>query len=205
VMFVDVGGDRALEFIAAMAKAPALASRPLYLADGSKNEGLLDPKLAADVRTIIYDQTFGTVAAAPEGPLFDVFQASYKSEFGGTDPANSAFTANGYDAAYLGAAALVYAAQTGAAFDGLGIAEGLARLVPGGPKVDVGKTQWGALKGYLTSGERKADITGISGALDFDASTGEAPAPIEIWQPTTLSTACNGKPPCFRRLAVVTP
>ncbi|MBM4375609.1 MAG: ABC transporter substrate-binding protein [Deltaproteobacteria bacterium] len=205
VMFVDVGGDRALEFIAAMAKAPALASRPLYLADGSKNEGLLDPKLAADVRTIIYDQTFGTVAAAPEGPLFDVFQASYKSEFGGTDPANSAFTANGYDAAYLGAAALVYAAQTGAAFDGLGIAEGLARLVPGGPKVDVGKTQWGALKGYLTSGERKADITGISGALDFDASTGEAPAPIEIWQPTMLSTACNGKPPCFRRLAVVTP
>jgi ABC-type branched-subunit amino acid transport system substrate-binding protein len=205
VMFVDVGGDRALEFIGAMAKAPPLASRPLYLADGSKNEGLLDPMLAAEIRTIIFNQTYGTVAAAPEGPLFDVFKASYKSEFGGTDPANSAFTANGYDAAYFGAAGLVYAAHTGAAFDGRGIAKRLARLVPGGPSIDVGKTSWGALKGYLTSGERKADVTGISGALDFDASTGEAPAPIEIWQPTMLSTACNGKPPCFRRLGVVTP
>lgn len=205
VMFVDVGGDRALAFIGAMATNPAIALKPLYLADGSKNEGLLDPKLSAEVRSIIFERTVGTVAATPEGPLFNVFQASYKAAFDGVDPANSAFTANGYDAAYLGAAALVYASQNGTAYDGRGIAEGLSRLGAGGPPVDVDKTKWGELRSHLTTGGRRADVTGISGALDFDAATGEAGAPIEVWQPTTLASSCNGKPPCFRRLTVVTP
>jgi hypothetical protein len=36
-------------------------------------------------------------------------------------------------------------------------------------------------KGGLSSGARTIDIEGTSGHLDFNASTGEAPGPVEIW------------------------
>lgn len=204
LMFVDIGGDRAIEFITEMQKVPALASLPLYLADGSKNEALLDPKLSAPIRTIVFEQTVGTVAAAPEGFAFNVFQSSYLAEFK-ADPANSAFTANGYDAAYVGAAGLVFASQGGDAYDGRDVAAGMARLVPPGAEVQFGKVPWGALKSGLTSGDKKVDVVGVSGELDFDVATGEAPAPIEVWQPSTKAADCDGTPPCFKRLTVINP
>ena len=46
VLFVDIGGDRATAFIEAMAAEPALADLPLYLADGSKTDTLLDAACA---------------------------------------------------------------------------------------------------------------------------------------------------------------
>lgn len=205
LMFVDIGGDRAVEFIGQMADEASLASLPLYLADGSKNEALLDAALTDPIRTIVFEQTVGTVAAAPEGTDFNLFQSSYAAEFGGADPANSAFTANGYDAGYLGAAGVAYALFSRRAFDGRDVAAGLAKLAPPGPKVRVGKLDWGALKSGLTTGSQQVDIVGVSGDLDFDVTTGEAPAPIEVWQPSMKSFECGGKPPCFRRLTVVNP
>ena len=204
VMFVDIGGDRAVQFITAMAKNAALSSKPLYLADGSKNEALLDAALPLAVRTIIFNQTVGTVAAAPAGPDFKLFQSSYKSEFG-SDPANSAFTANGYDAVYVGAAGVVFASQDTNAYDGRNVATGLTHLVSG-TEIHVSKLTWGAIKSGLTTGAKSINITGVSGALDFDKDTGEAKALIEIWQPSQAVADCSPqKAPCFRSLLTVNP
>jgi len=203
VLFVDVGGNRATAFMAAMASDPSLADKPLYLTDGAKTDTLLDPTLPAAVQTVIFNNAVGTVAAPPEGSVFDLFRANYQTEWG-SDPANSAFTANGYDAVYVGSAAVVYASRDGSNYDGRQVAAGLTRLVAGAP-VDVGTLGWSNVKSGLTSGEMTIDIQGVSGPLDFNVATGQAPAPIEIWKPSTSPVACTGAPPCFSRLGVVSP
>jgi ABC-type branched-subunit amino acid transport system substrate-binding protein len=205
LMFVDIGGERAVKFITSMSQTPAIAGLSLYLADGSKNEALLDDNLGDAIKNIIFNQTVGTVAAAPAGSDFNLFQSSYKSEFNGADPANSAFTANGYDALYVGAAGVVFASQNGNNYDGRQVAEGLSRLIMGKP-TSVGKLGWGSIKSGLTTEPKTINIVGVSGALDFNPTVGEAAAPIEIWQPTKIAANCtNNKPPCFKRLTVISP
>ena len=202
ILFIDLSGDRALEFIAAMAAEPSIADLPIYLADGSKNNSLLaSPDLP--VQTIVFNQTVGTTPASPEGPAFELFRANYQQEFG-ADPADSSFTAHGYDAVYVGAAGVVFASQDGPAYDGRDVAFGLSHLVTG-QSVPLGKLDWPNVKNGLTTGERTINIVGVSGELDFDVNTGQAPAPVEIWQPSNDPVACNNAAPCFDRLGVVTP
>jgi branched-chain amino acid transport system substrate-binding protein len=204
VLFIDIGGDRALEFIQAASANPTLSGIPIYLADGSKNATLLDLTLSQPVQDIIYQNAVGTVAAPPEGPAFNLFQSSYLTDYG-SDPAESAFTANGYDAVYVGAAGIVFAAQLGQAYDGRTVAEGMSRLVGGPLAVAVGQIQWPDVKNGLTTGERRVDITGVSGPLDFDVASGQAAAAIEIWKPSTQALDCPGGAPCFQRLEIVNP
>ena len=157
-----------------MSGEPALADKPLYLADGSKTDTLLDAGLPAASQTIIFTNSVGTVAAAPAGAAFDLFQSRYQSEFG-KDPANFAFTANGYDAVFVGAAGVVYAAQNdNNNYDGRTVAEGLSHLISGAA-AEASGIGWSAIKNGLTSGDRNIDIVGVSGPLDFDVSTGQAP------------------------------
>ena len=207
VLFVDIGGDRATGFIEAMSGEPALADKPLYLADGSKTDTLLDAGLPTASQTIIFTNSVGTVAAAPAGAALDLFQSRYQSEFG-KDPANFAFTANGYDAVFVGAAGVVYAAQNdNNNYDGRTVAEGLSHLVSGA-EAEASGIGWSAIKNGLTSGDRNIDIVGVSGPLDFDVSTGQAPAAIEIRKPSQDMVTCAAQgdsPPCIIRLAVAQP
>jgi branched-chain amino acid transport system substrate-binding protein len=208
VLFIDIGGVRATDFIAAMAAEPGLATRPLLLADGSKTDSLLDVTLPVSSQQIIFNNAVGTVAAPPAGPAFNLFAGNYQSEFG-NDPANSAFTANGYDAVYVGAAALVYAAAGGNVnFDGRHVAEGMSKLVGGAPIANTGSLAWAEIKQGLTTGARQIDITGVSGPLDFDVDTGQAEAAIEIWKPSSDQVACQAQgnnAPCILRLDIIPP
>ena len=204
VLFIDIGGDRAVSFIEAMAAQPNLQSKPLYLADGSKNASVIDLMLPMTVQNIVFTDAVGTVAAPPEGPLFNLFQSSYITEFG-SDPAENAFTANGYDAVFVGAAGIVFASQFGNGYDGRNVAEGMSRLVGGPTPIEIGQVQWPAVKNGLTTGERIIDIVGISGPLDFDVITGEAPAAVEVWKPSTDPMDCGAAASCFARLEIVAP
>jgi len=204
VLFIDIGGDRAVSFMEAMAAQPSLQGKPLYLADGSKNASIIDLMLPTEVQNIVFTDAVGTVTAPPEGPLFNLFQSSFITEFG-TDPAENAFTANGYDAVFVGAAGLVYASQFGFDYDGRDVADGMSRLVGGPGPIEIGQVQWPTVKNGLTSGDRMIDIVGISGPLDFDVETGEAPAAIEVWKPSTDPADCGTAPSCFARLEIVEP
>jgi len=201
VLMIAIEAERTINLVSAMAQIPALASQTLYLTDGSKDETwLLDPNLDAGVQTILFNQTIGTAPAAPSGTAFDVFAAAMQAEFS-LDPRAFAFVANTYDAAYVGAFGVVYASQEGSNWDGRNVATGLARLHAGAgaPTVSIGKNEWANAKGGLTTADKEIEITGISGGLDFDAAIGEAPAPIEVWQP---SANC-GSGPCFAEIAVI--
>jgi ABC-type branched-subunit amino acid transport system substrate-binding protein len=202
VMMVALDADHAVAFIAEMAARPSLATAPLYLTDGSKDAvKLLSAELPAEVQAIVYSNVFGTAPAGPD-PMsaeFNLFKANYEGAFA-EDPTGFAFVANAYDAAYVGAAGLVWAAQGGLGYDGRQLAEGMTRLIAG-TAVPVGKTTWSAMKSGLTTGDKQIDFVGISGNLDFDPAIGEAGAPIEVWQPTNLAANCSGAPPCFRQVA----
>lgn len=207
VLFVDIGGDRATAFIEAMAAEPVLADKPLYLADGSKTDTLLDAALPVASKNIIFTNAVGTVAASPEGATFTLFQSRYQSEWG-KDPANFSFTANGYDAVFVGSAGVVYAAQSGNNYDGRTVTEGLARLIGGSVAAEASAIGWSTIKNALTSGERRVDIIGVSGPLEFDVSTGQAPAAIEIWKPSQDSVTCSAQgatAPCIIRLDLANP
>ncbi len=201
ILMVAIEAERTVSFISAMAQIPALASQTLYLTDGSKDEHwLLDPDLDPAVQTILFNQTIGTAPAAPSGTAFDVFAAAMEAEFS-LDPRAFAFVANTYDASYVGAFGVIYASQEGSNWDGRNVATGLARLHAGAgaETVTIGKNEWANAKGGLTTGEEEIEVTGISGGLDFDAAIGEAPAPIEVWQP---SASCPTGP-CFAEVTII--
>jgi ABC-type branched-subunit amino acid transport system substrate-binding protein len=204
IMMVALDADHPVAFIGEMATRPSLQTLPVYLTDGSKDAAkLLSADLTPAVQGIVYSQVFGTAPAGPD-PMsseFNLFKGNYEGAFN-QDPTGFAFVANAYDASFVGAAALVWAAQAGSAYDGRHVAEGMTRLI-GGMPVTVRGTNWPAMKSGLTTGEKQIDIVGISGQLDFNPALGEATAPIEVWQPSNAAAQCGGAPPCFRQIARV--
>lgn len=157
-----------------------LVTAQLYLTDGSKSDTtLLDQSLPQGVKDMIQGAR-GTAAAAPSGTTYSLFRTALQSTFG-LDADGVGFSANTYDAGWVLGAGLLYASVPGNGYDGRDIAQGLAML-SSGATADVGPTGWSEVKLGLTGSAGEVNIVGTSGPLDFDASTGEAPGPIEIWQ-----------------------
>ncbi len=71
--------------------------------------------------------------------------------------------------------------------------------------INITKGQWSAIKNGLTAGDKRIDVVGISGELDFDPSLGEATAPIEVWQPAQGAADCGSEPVCFKEIARIEP
>ena len=209
LLIIVVEAQRALDILTAVEARPALADVPIYLTDGSKDEQvLLSADVPAAVQQVIFTRVVGTAPAGPQTASSDVFFANYSQEFG-VSPEGQSFTANTYDALYIGAAGVVFASAGGANtydgdYDGRNVADGLSRLV-GGAAVPVGSLDWSSVKSNLTSGDMTLDIEGISGPLDFDVATGEAVAPIEVWQPSNDAAACGNAPPCFAQVLAAIP
>ncbi len=181
VLVITVQSGQTVEILKAMV-GKAVAGRRFFFTDGAKDATkLLAPELAAEVKQIIANAK-GTAPASPSGPTYEFFRANMKSEFQ-TDPANFSFTAQAYDAAYVGAYGVIWASREGTNYDGRQVAEGMGRLsAPGAdiPFVNLTATEWPKGKNALAGGGT-VNVIGTSGPLNFDASTGEAPGRIEIW------------------------
>lgn len=200
ILMVSVDAVLTTAFIDAMAGEATIQGLPLYLTDGSKDADRLlnDPNLSAEARAIVQSQVFGTAPANPSGLAFDFFAAALQAAFA-IDPRDFSFVANSYDAVFVGAMGIVFASQAGGSYDGRSVAAGMSRLSDtNATLVPIGKNDWNAAKARLTSGGQTIDIVGISGSLDFDGVTGEAPGPIEIWKPANIlcSMAMMGVPCC---------
>jgi len=181
LLMIAIKASQTVGFIEAMA-ANSLADKYLYLTDGSKDAfELFNRAISTDAKEILRNQTYGTAPATPSGSQFDFFDAALRKEFdiSGTD---FAFLAQAYDATYALGYSLVYATSNSTYVDGKSLAEGLSRLVEGVP-VEIGANSWPDAKQKLATGDKQIDIDGVSGPLDFDPVTGEAPAPIEVWKP----------------------
>jgi branched-chain amino acid transport system substrate-binding protein len=121
------------------------------------------------------ERVIGTVPGK-KGPLYDAFRIRFKAANQNAEPGT--YAENAYDAVYLLGYAL--AATAGEPVTGASIAKGLAKLVPPGSQVDSGPSALSAAFTTLRAGGN-IDFNGASGPLDFDLSTGEAPADIDIW------------------------
>lgn len=187
VLIISVIGQDTVGILKALVGKPIAKSAKFFFTDGSKDKGtLLDPTLPQEVKNMILGAdltpptpSMGTAPAQPSGPNYDIFKASMLQAFQiGAD--SFSFLAQSYDAAYVASYGLVYAQSKTSQYDGRTLAEGLANLSKGAV-INVGPNDWPAAKTTLTTGAHTIDITGVSGALDFDPKTGEAPAPIEVW------------------------
>jgi branched-chain amino acid transport system substrate-binding protein len=125
----------------------------------------------------------GTNPASPAGPLYDAFARAYAANFQ-ADP--TTFAAQAYDATWVVALGIAGAFGAGhVAPGGREVAEGIARLIRGeeiiGGFVPPGNFGRGVeiLAGSATS---TVDYVGVSGALDFDVTVGEASSGIEMWR-----------------------
>jgi serine/threonine protein kinase/ABC-type branched-subunit amino acid transport system substrate-binding protein len=148
-----------------------------FFSDGAKEPTLF----AGLVRPEELDGAWGSEPADGAGDEAASFQARFAARFG-RDPTDQSYAANRYDAMYL----LALAAAHAVGRDGLGevtgarLAEGLARL-SSGPRFGLTPDQLTAAKAALQAGGT-IDVAGASGALDFDAATGEAPAEFRLWR-----------------------
>jgi ABC-type branched-subunit amino acid transport system substrate-binding protein len=203
IMIIAIDAARTVGLLTEIAAIPALATLPVFLTDGSKDaEALLDPQLPMGVQTIIFNTLVGTAPASPQGEANNIFVANYLAAFM-EDPTGFSFTANAYDGLYVGAAAVVFASQNGNNnYDGRTVAAGLARLSDASTPLPINKTGWTAIKDGLISGPLTINVIGVSGELDFDATVGEAEAPIEVWQPSNSAALCSSGPPCLVQISV---
>ena len=167
--------------------------KPFFFTDGSMDSALVDPSSPPPSKAILA-KAQGTAPADPSGSNYDVFTANLMTQFGLTTPVS--FLAQSYDATYVGAYGVVYASRSGTNYDGLDVATGIAHLEQG-PVIPLGPVQWPAGVGDLLN-QGSIDITGTSGPLQFDPTTGEAPGAILWWQIT-------GTPPASAQVMVVQP
>lgn len=195
VLVISVQASSSIAIVQELAKTPA-ASAAYYFTDASKDDAvLLDPGLPAEVKTIIQNSQ-GTAPARPSGANYGLFATNLQKDFG-INADSFSFLAQSYDAGYVAAYGVVYASRNGNQYDGVQVAEGLSRL-SSGSTINLGPTDWTAGKNEISSGPLTINIVGTSGDLDFDANTGEAPAPIEVWR---VAANLSG----FETAQVVTP
>ncbi|MEM6790350.1 MAG: hypothetical protein AAF715_22710 [Myxococcota bacterium] len=203
VVLITPDARDVISFIREAVALPALLDKTLYVTDAARDEAvLLDDALEAEVVDVLLARVVGTAPAAPRGPLYDTFAANYASRFG-SDPGGFPFAGHAYDAAYIGAAGIVYGAATVGAPDGRHVASGLARLIIGA-SVSVGSMNWDAVKEALTGGARSVDLQGVSGTLAFDPVIGEAPSLFDVWRPSDNGCA-DGATRCFETIAELAP
>jgi len=132
----------------------------------------------------------------PSGPVYASFAASYRGRWNQEDPADTAFVANAYEAAY---AIAIAAAASGASATGVSIATNLSRM-SSGAAVHVGPGEYQAGVNALVGGA-SIDLVGTSGPIDWDDKGDVLTAPTEVWQVVQGTTAM----PEFKVLKTVTP
>lgn len=157
-----------------------ITSKKFFFTDGSKDvKTFLQPAPPAWLQPILASAV-GTAPASPSGSNYTAFATNLQAEFK-ISAGSVSFVAQAYDATYVGAFATLYASRGGGYFDGLGVAEGLSKLISGTVVNLDGPNAWTAGKGRIVK-DGQLDVEGTSGHLKFDPATGEAPAAIEIWE-----------------------
>lgn len=176
VVFASSQTSDAVALVNAAATLTDYASTRIFLTDSAANQDFLNgtggsPGVLARVN--------GSRPAVPSGIVYDQFRVSYQAAFQ-QNPTVFSFVANTYDAAWLaffGAAASSFA--EGGVVTGRGVARGLRRL-SSGAEVPIRPASWKQVVDELRAG-RSVDVTGASGALDFDPRTEEATSAMDIW------------------------
>jgi|GEM_PF-432104 len=164
-------------FLNAAAGIGGFESMGIFLTDGARDQQLLDE--TAGIADSLYPNIRGTVPANLQGLVYNTFSAAYNIVFNGEDPADFGFSAHAWDASWLVLVGAAWADSQEGGITGLNIAKGL-RNISAGPELDLGPTDWTSIRANFAQGT-SVNISGASGALDYDDATGETTAPIIVW------------------------
>jgi ABC-type branched-subunit amino acid transport system substrate-binding protein len=186
VVVIAEQGAVAAQIVTALVNGvPGIATKPFFFTDGSKDTSLIDPNLPANVAAVIAKAQGTAPAPAPDPTAmsYTLFLADLTTDFHLTSAQTQvSFLAQAYDATYVGAYGVVYGSKSGNGYDGFDVATGLG-LLESGTSIQIGSPQWPNGKGDLVN-QGGIKIQGLSGPLQFDPTTGEAPGPIEWWKVT---------------------
>ena len=152
--------------------------RPIYMiSDGGK---LPEAVTAAMADPTLVDFIEIVTPAGENGAVYDGYNDRFNAAFGGDA---GVYSANAYDAAYLIGLGLCGVIGNGDDPTGGNIASAMANVVEGTPIAARPSNIADACTSLAGGG--KIDYDGASGPLDFDLSTGEAPANavlFDIWE-----------------------
>ncbi len=146
--------------------------RPRYIIpDGGRLDELL--AITGMGNDDLRHRVLGTIPGRTT-PLYQAFKINFKAFHQNKDP--GAYADAAYDSFYLLSYAIV--AQGAGQISGAVLNEGLKKMI-GGTPISAGTNDINAAFKALGSGA--IDYDGVSGHLNFDVSTGEAPADIDVW------------------------
>ncbi len=149
----------------------------IFLTDGARDQQLLDE--TAGISEVLYPRIRGTVPSTQPGLVYNTFVVNYRAVYPGEDPTDFGFSAHAWDAGWLALLGAAWAEAQEGAITGLNIAKGL-RQVSDGPPASIGAEDWTTIRAQFGEGN-SVDVSGASGTLDYDATTGETTAPILVW------------------------
>lgn len=177
VLIITVRAGNTIRVLQALVGTPA-AGASFFFTDGAKDaEALFDPTISVEAANIIQGAT-GTAPASPSGSVYETFLATYNSKWL-RDASGFSFTAQAYDATYVGAYGVIWASRQNDDYDGNQVSEGMLKLSAGAP-IEINFGMWSNGKTQLGN-DVSIDLRGASGELTFNADTGEAPGQIEVW------------------------
>lgn len=192
VLVISSDATRTVAVLDEASGVTALRDLPYFLTDGSKDAAvLLSSSNPPGVQSIVA-RAIGTAPASPEGSAYNTFRDELRNQFDG-DASQYSFVAHSYDAAYVAAYGWVFAQTLSSSVDGVHVVEGLSHL-SAGDSIDIGPSSFSSALSALQSQE-DIDIQGMSGPLDFDSATGEAPGDIEVWAVCDPSLEACANPP----------
>jgi len=148
----------------------------IFLADGAYYIDVFEEVSDVDY---LFGQIRGSRPTSIPGVVYDGFSAAYAAAFGGQDPGEAGYTAYAYDAMWLLLYGSAWSLHQEDGISGIGIGRGLRKISSGDP-IDIKPSTWITARAQFKAGE-SVDVTGASGALDYDLNSGETSAPIEIW------------------------
>lgn len=175
VLFVSSQTEEAAGFINAVAGNAGYDAKGIFLTDSAANADFVDATRGAMAR---WPQIRGTRPSLPSGPVYEIFASRYRTEFT-EDPASFSFTAHAYDAAWLVLYGVAWAHHRENVISGQTIARGLRRISSGEAQTIQPSTFQPIVTAF--SNGQSVDVSGASGALDYDPATEETSAPIEVW------------------------
>lgn len=177
VIFVSGEIADIVAFLNGAGRLDPYADLPLFLADGARDAALLEQVTTG---AELLDQVRGTGPRVPEGEVYDAFSAAFASAFAPETAEASSYSAHAYDAAWLTLYGVAWAAAQEDGLTGPDLARGLRRVSDGAP-VAISSTAWAEVTAHFAAGEG-VDVSGASGALDYDPATEETTAPIDVWR-----------------------
>lgn len=176
VLFFSSQTQDAVAFLNVANGLSSYASVRMFLTDSAANRDLLTGAAGASA---LFSRVSGSRPQVPQGPVFELFRASFQAEFK-VDPNAFSFVAHTYDAAWLVLYGIAGASRRDGRVTGTGIARSLRKIVATGEEVQVNPGNWKRVADAISQG-RVVNLGGASGGLDYDPTTEETSSLVEIW------------------------